>query len=164
MDHLRNLRSRLLLLVATAVLVTAPLIAAPAEALSIPVTGTSATGATFEGAFDLQKFVVKNGVVQAVGTLTGTLTTATGKLSIVKTILGLVTIGAASCDILHLEIGPISLDLLGLQVDLNKIVLDIDAQAGPGNLLGNLLCAVAGLLDQPGGLAKLLNQILDILT
>ena len=30
-------------------------------------------------------------------------------------------------------------------------------------LLGNLLCAVAGLLDNPGGLAALLNQILAIL-
>ena len=43
------------------------------------------------------------------------------------------------------------------------IVLDITAESGPGNLLGNLLCAVAGLLDNPSGLARLLNQILAIL-
>jgi hypothetical protein len=39
-------------------------------------------------------------------------------------------------------------------VNLSEIVLDITAQAGAGNLLGNLLCSVAGLLDSPGGLAE----------
>lgn len=52
------------------------------------------------------------------------------------------------CQILFLDIGPIFLDLLGLQVDLSQITLDITAVAGAGNLLGNLLCALAGLLDQ----------------
>ncbi len=51
------------------------------------------------------------------------------------------------CPILTLDVGPIFLDLLGLQVDLSRIELDITAVAGEGNLLGNLLCAVAGLLD-----------------
>jgi hypothetical protein len=53
-----------------------------------------------------------------------------------------------------------------LHVHLNEVVLDITAQQGPGNLLGNLLCAVAGLLDNTGtnGLATLLNQILAILS
>ncbi|MGH3666025.1 MAG: ABC transporter substrate-binding protein [Egibacteraceae bacterium] len=61
-----------------------------------------------------------------------------------------------SCPILNLDLGPIFLDLLGLQVDLSAIELDITAVPGAGNLLGNLLCAVAGLLDPPG--------LLDILT
>ncbi len=51
------------------------------------------------------------------------------------------------CDILHLNLGPLDLDLLGLEIDLAEVVLDIVAQPGAGNLLGNLLCAVAGLLD-----------------
>ena len=72
-------------------------------------------------------------------------------------------IGAATCDILHLDLGPIALDILGLQVNLSRVVLDITAQSGAGNLLGNLLCAVAGLLDNPTGLAKLLNEILAAL-
>jgi hypothetical protein len=45
--------------------------------------------------------------------------------------------------------------------------LNITAQSAPGNLLGNLLCAVAGLLNggQLGAqLAALLNQILAILS
>jgi hypothetical protein len=51
-------------------------------------------------------------------------------------------------------------------VHLNQVVLDITAQSGPGNLLGNLLCSVAHLLDNTGnatGLAALLNQILAAL-
>src|SRR5829696_1215409 len=52
------------------------------------------------------------------------------------------------------------LELLGLKVHLDKVVLDITAQSGPGNLLGNLLCAIANLLNNPGGA---LNQLVDIL-
>jgi len=70
---------------------------------------------------------------------------------------------AAVCSILHLDLGPLTLNVLGLQVDLSRVVLDITAIQGAGNLLGNLLCAVAGLLDNPSGLATLLNQILAAL-
>jgi len=68
------------------------------------------------------------------------------------------------CDILHLELGPIHLDLLGLIVNLDDcdggpVVLDIDAFAGEG-ILGDLLCGIAGLLD--GGLD--LGDILDDLS
>ena len=73
---------------------------------------------------------------------------------------------AASCDILNLVLGPLDLNLLGLEVHLNQVVLDIIGTTGAGNLLGNLLCAVAGLLDGGGPLgqiAGLLNQILAIL-
>ena len=71
-----------------------------------------------------------------------------------------------SCDILSLVLGPLDLDLLGLQVHLNQVVLDITAQTGAGNLLGNLLCAISGLLDA-GSLGQqvvnLLNQLIGIL-
>jgi hypothetical protein len=45
-------------------------------------------------------------------------------------------------------------------------VLNIVAQSGAGNLLGNLLCAVAGLLDGSGALgriSRLLNRVLGLL-
>jgi len=70
---------------------------------------------------------------------------------------------APACDILNLVLGPLDLDLLGLQVHLDRVVLNIVAQSGAGTLLGNLLCAVAGLLDGTGVLGRitdLLNQIL----
>jgi hypothetical protein len=72
----------------------------------------------------------------------------------------------ATCDILNLVLGPIHLDLLGLVVDLNQVTLNITAEQAPGNLLGNLLCAVANLLNGPaplGGLTALLNNILRVL-
>lgn len=67
----------------------------------------------------------------------------------------------AVCNILTLNIGAIHLDLLGLVVDLSPIDLVIDAVSGPGNLLGNLLCAVAGLLDPSTALADFLNALLE---
>ena len=70
---------------------------------------------------------------------------------------------SGTCQILHLTVGPIDLNLLGLMVHTNQIVVDITAQSGPGNLLGNLLCSVAHLLDSSAsgqGLSQVLNQLL----
>ena len=70
------------------------------------------------------------------------------------------------CPILHLDLGPLDLNLLGLHVHLNEVVLDIEAIPGAGNLLGNLLCAIAGLLDGvdlSGVLGNLLQNLIDAL-
>ena len=48
-------------------------------------------------------------------------------------------------------------------VDLSAIQLDIHAVPGAGNLLGNLLCAVAGLLDGPNPIGNALNQLLGLI-
>jgi hypothetical protein len=69
----------------------------------------------------------------------------------------------AACDILSLDLGPLNLDVLGLVVDLSEVNLDITAVPGPGNLLGNLLCAVAGLLDGPSPLAQVIDRLLGII-
>lgn len=151
---------------AAAPLVHAQVKAKDVNALSVPITGVApATGAKFAGTFTLQRFINDNGDIKAVGILAGTLTDAAGAaVSVVQNIALPVTIGAqAVCSILHLDLGPLTLNLLGLQVDLSRVVLDITAIPGAGNLLGNLLCAVAGLLDNPSGLATLLNQILAAL-
>lgn len=76
---------------------------------------------------------------------------------------------ARTCDVLFLDLGPLFLDLLGLEVDLSPIELDIDAVSGPGNLLGNLLCSLTGLLDGGplAGIGRLIdniNRILDGVT
>ncbi|HEX7745311.1 MAG TPA: hypothetical protein VF462_08635 [Micromonosporaceae bacterium] len=148
--------------------------AAPAAAsVSTPITGTftDALGGVgrFAGTFTPNRVVNQNGRLAAVGTVTGTLTNSLG--AVVGTVSQQVTVplqATATCDILHLELGPLDLNLLGLVVHLDKVVLDITAQQGPGNLLGNLLCAVAGLLDNTGtgglnGIVALLNQILSLL-
>jgi hypothetical protein len=145
----------------------APAAATAAQGLQIPVNFSSPNG-SFTGVFTLTRFIVSNGQVAAVGTLTGTVTNAAGQTvgAIARNItLSLININA-TCDILHLELGPIDLNLLGLVVHVDKIVIDIDAQSGPGNLLGNLLCAVANLLNTNGPLStlvNLLNQILALL-
>ena len=150
----------------TTAIMSPSIVSAQAKApspLSIPVTGAGG-GAVFSGTFQLQKFATDQGQLVANGILTGVVTTATGATtSVARTVTIPAAVGQATCDILHLDLGPLDLNILGLQIDLSRIVLDITAQTGAGNLLGNLLCAVTGLLDNPSGLADLLNRILSIL-
>ena len=105
-----------------------------------------------------------NGVLNAVGTITGTFTPLVGAPQAITQAVSIPLTGlAGTCTILTLHTGAISLNLLGLNVALAPIDLVITAQAAPGNLLGNLLCAVVHLLDAGGplsGLVALLNQIL----
>jgi hypothetical protein len=164
-----RLMSLLIVLAIVSTMVLAPFTPAEAQSgLSVPVTGTTDTGAIFTGTFKLTKFSAKQGSLLAQGTLTGTLVDAAGatigSVKNFKVTIPVTTI-TGTCDILHLELGPVDLTLLGLVVHLDKIVLDITAQQG-GGLLGDLLCAVANLLNTNGPLrqiADLLNQIIDIL-
>jgi hypothetical protein len=156
-------------LVGILALATAPAVSAarPTQSAldSIPVTGT-VPGGTFTGALTITELALNEaGQLVASGTLVGS-TTIGGVTTAIEqefedVTLGLVNAGTAACDILHLDIGPIFLDLLGLQVDLSEIVLDITAVPGPGNLLGNLLCSVAGLLDN--GLSGTLQGLIDLI-
>jgi hypothetical protein len=137
--------------------------------LAVPVVNAG-PGAVFNGTFTLRRFVATPEGVAAVGTVTGLLTPDGGTpTAIVQNAMVPVAvtqqpvIAQAACPILHLDLAPLFLDVLGLQLELSQVVLDLGAEPGPGNLLGNLLCAVTGLLDSPGGLARLLNQILGIL-
>jgi hypothetical protein len=66
----------------------------------------------------------------------------------------------SSCQVLHLELGPIDLNLLGLMVHLDNchggpITVDITAIAG-GGLLGDLLCNPSNLLLTAEALWQLL--------
>jgi hypothetical protein len=141
--------------------------AVPVAAVSVPISGTTTKGGKFTGNFNIQQFSVVNNQIVAVGTLTGTIQNGLGNVigTVLKTITLAVTFQGASCDILHLELGPLDLDLLGLQVHLDKVVLDISANPA-GGLLGSLLCSVANLLNTGGlltDIANLLNQILALL-
>jgi hypothetical protein len=151
--------------------------------LSIPVVGTGPTGTTFAGTMTLTSFAVQDvdGTrrVVARGILTGIATDAAGvATTVVSTFATPISVAQtsvpqasavqalAACTILHLDLAPLYLGVLGLDINLSQVVLDLTAHAGAGQLLGNLLCAVAGLLDGPGTLgaaARILNQILDIL-
>ena len=146
-----------------AVVPTASAASTTTAPMATQVTGTSATGGTFSGALTNVVFSNVNGVLNVAGTLNGTFTSATGVVTTITNFAFSTTASATgTCQILVLSIGAIHLDLLGLVIDLNPILLNVTAQSGPGNLLGNLLCAVAHLLDNNGpvsGLAGLLNNI-----
>jgi hypothetical protein len=69
----------------------------------------------------------------------------------------------AVCNVLDLTLGPLDLNLLGLEVHLNQVHLVINANPA-GGLLGQLLCSLAGGLNGPlGTIIGLLNQILAAL-
>jgi hypothetical protein len=66
--------------------------------------------------------------------------------------------GAADdCPILNLHLGPINLDLLGLQVDTSEICLDVTATDDQG-LLGSLLCDLTGGVGL-GGIGGIRDQL-----
>jgi hypothetical protein len=71
------------------------------------------------------------------------------------------------CSVLHLDLAPIDIALLGLFVDTSEICLDITAFQGQG-LLGDLLCGLAGgdlslldSLDLLSGLSNILTTALE---
>lgn len=133
---------------------------------SIPVVG-ELTGGTFAGELSITELGFEDGQLVASGTLTGTAEQLIGGGTVVTEIAQEftdmaidLTSDGGSCGILLLELpGGLELDLLGLVVDLAPVELDIRAEPGPGNLLGNLLCAVTGLLDGVGAIAGLLNLL-----
>jgi hypothetical protein len=124
---------------------------------NIPIL--SSTG-TLLGNLTLTSFDIVNGVLVASGSFTYL---ATGITTTVTNLpVSLISSGAgAACQILNLDIGAIDLNLLGLGVALAPVSLDIVATPGPGQLLGNLLCAVAHLLDQGGPLSNALTSLLN---
>jgi len=70
----------------------------------------------------------------------------------------------STTNILHLEVGPLNLNLLGLKVNLDNcdggpVTVDVNAISGPGNLLGNLLTDVVHLGDIPN--IKALDHLLS---
>lgn len=148
---------------------------------NMPVTGTLSDGGTFKGKVTITEFgytqVGDRVALTVSGVLKGTAITNDGVVEDISQPFTSVraslaqsagSAGAgfqlqATCDILDLDIGPIHLDLLGLVVDLSAIHLDITAVSGPGNLLGNLLCALAGLLDPGGFLIGLLDALTALL-
>jgi len=138
----------------------------PTNGVSVPITGTG-PGATFTGVLNITRFAVQGNQIVAIGTLVGALTnTVTGVTTNVTRQIQIpvnTTQSTATCTILNLVLGPLDLDLLGLQIHLDQVVLVIEAQPGPGNLLGNLLCAVANLLNQGGSLSQLVTLLNNIL-
>ena len=155
--------------------------------LVLPVEGALSDGGSFKGLATVTSFEIdpETRVLYAVGTLDGVAKPANDHAYHIKdqafrTESGLSRAGdvaaadatsmyrpvQAVCDVLLLDLGPLHLDLLGLTVDLNRVILDVNAVAGGGNLLGNLLCGLLGLLDVVAIIAQIqavIDAINDLL-
>ena len=125
---------------------------------------TGAAAGTFSGILNVTHFAVQNGQIVATGLLTGTITDPTGATTAVsQSVTAPLASASAGCPILSLTLGPLHVNVLGLVIDLNHVNLNIVSQPGSGNLLGNLLCAVANLLNNGGALQAIVNDLNNIL-
>lgn len=139
--------------------VFAALDSSPAAAARPPVTLGAPVPCTVAGVsttctLKVTQIQLVNRTMQATGTVTGAGTTIPFSAVPIDP--------PASCSVLALTLGPLHLDLLGLVVDLNQVNLNITAVPGPGNLLGNLLCGVANLLNNTGATNAVTSQLNNI--
>jgi hypothetical protein len=141
--------------------------------LQLPLT--SAAG-TFTGTFSINRFEVRNNAVVAIGVVRGSIA-GTGS-ALVGEVAAPVTIGTASaraavsaaavsqqqatCQVLHLDIGAINLNIQGLMLATQPISIDLSGDSAAP--LGNLVCTIESTLNNVVGLVDLLNQLLGVLT
>ena len=116
-----------------------------------------------DGLVQLVPGLTQDQIGQLLGGLTNLLNGVLGNLlnAIITDIIDGVR---GSCSILHLELAPIELNLLGLIVNVDNcdggtVVVDITGERGAGNLLGNLLCGVLGGANLGDTLGDLLDAI-----
>jgi hypothetical protein len=151
---------------------------------TVQVRGVGPNGQQFNGKFTMtsaqagaaDSTTVANGNplspgLAAVGQLTGTITGggqgqptpgAAGQQVDQQVTLPISAL-QATCNVLDLTLGPLDLNLLGLEVHLDQVHLVINANP-TGGLLGQLLCSLAGGLNGPlDTIIGLLNQILAAL-
>ena len=118
----------------------------------------------FTGTLSIDEFgLTDSGDITTTGSLDGAVKTAGGATRQVSRTFEDVTTQLSSngsCTILTLDLGPLDLEVLGLRVQLSEIHLDITGETGSGNLLGNLLCAIADI-GSGGGLLSGLQGILE---
>src|SRR5262245_49745904 len=110
-----------------------------------------ATPALVNVNFTINRFVRQGKRIVAQGTMIATATQETTAPAVVrkafvaaiKTKRGTFSSTQRICDVLALNLGPLHLELLGLVVDLSRVVLTIRADSN-GGLLGSLFCGLAG--------------------
>lgn len=69
---------------------------------------------------------------------------------------------ASTCGVLHLDLGAVNLNLLGVVVRTTPVTIDINGDTG--GPLGNLVCAVLATVNNVVGLVNLLNSLLGLVT
>ncbi len=139
----------------------------------VPVSGVLADGTIFNGVMEVTKLTTDdNGKLVADGVLTGTAQgvgggAATTISQTIQQIAIAVSAPTGQCDVVKLNLDALNLDALGAVVDLAPVDLNVIADSAGGKLLGNLLCSVAHLLDNPLsgllGLGDLLGKVNDLI-
>lgn len=150
----------------------------PGAGLTVPVAGKAKGAGNVTGTFTIQRFVDNGGQLGAFGTLV--LNTKNGT-AVTQTVMPVAanhqpsatTATAAAaiqavCEVLDLTLGPLDLNLLGLEIHLDTVHLDIDANPAGGllgQLLSGLLCGsdLAGIFANLTTLVTFLNSVLQAL-
>jgi hypothetical protein len=148
----------------------------------LPLAGTTSGNGTFSGTLAISSVGTDgSGGVFVEGLVTGTVTRANktplGTILSVPVRLPLqgnwprglarqapadsIVLAQATCGILHLEIGAVNLNALGVVVATSPITLDVSGDtAGP---VGALVCAILNLVGGLAGLVNLLTSLLGAL-
>jgi len=158
-------------------------------ALRLPVTGTLKGGGDFAGTVTINRFAVcshaadcnRPGIdIVAIGIVSGVLTKGNKQVGTViaektwpvtlrsggssesNARVGVITPAQETCRVLQIALGPVDVNLLGFQVTLGAVSLDIVGEVGTP--LGDLVCAISNLLGQVAAVVELLNSLLGLLT
>ena len=123
---------------------------------------TDATPAVVDVNFVINRFVRQGRRIVAQGDVIATASSATTApasvrrafVAAIKTKRGTFSSAERICDVLTLTLGPLHLEILGLVVDLSRVVLTIKADSN-GGLLGSLFCGLAGTAASTASLSKL---------
>jgi hypothetical protein len=136
--------------------------------LLVPITGVADLGGMFNGALLIDRFAEQASGVAAIGTVTGTLTTtATVRNLVMQVTLPLdfdaskarlntdPALAQASCDVLHVELGGVSMNVLGSTIGLNPVVFDISSTtpssaSGPAAPTTPVIATARGAATQSG--------------
>ena len=141
---------------------------------TVKMTGTAKNGKKFKGTYTIKRFTHSGSKLYAVGTLKGRLKGRRVTKNNVRVPASLARPASAAqipptpnaCQILNLTLQPLDLNLLGLRVRTSRIDLRVEGVPGAGNLLGNLLCGITGILDPQAATPatpSLLTQVLNAL-
>src|SRR3954469_11865273 len=154
--------------------VTAPLV-------TLPLAGTANGNGTFSGTLAISSVGTDSGGIFVEGLVTGTVTRANktplGTVVSVPVRLPLqgnwprglaqlvpgdsIVLAQATCGVLHLEIGAVNLNALGVVVTTTPIALDVSGdEAGA---VGALVCSILNLVGGLAGLVNLLTSLLGTL-
>jgi hypothetical protein len=146
----------------------------PAARLIVPLTGTVVSGGTFTGSFSISRFENRGGTIHAVGTVSGVVigpnarSGISGPLALPVTVTSdqplatqsaLAVAQAVPCEI-HVSFGGLTLNLLGVDVTLSPVMIDLVTGSGP---LGNVVGQICTLLNTAGNVVGLVTNLLNTL-